>query len=88
MKDFKIKTVEDVKDFFRYLVNELSLSFHPDDDFKDYVRFGSGGERMFDDEWADRYNVSMGKCFMVCKRKGKDIYGVGMKVLSKRLKLG
>lgn len=87
MKDFKIKTVEDVMVFFRYLVNELNLSFHPDDDFKDYVRFGSG-ERFFDDEWADRYNVSMGKCFMVCRDSGEDIYQIGLGVISERLNIG
>ena len=32
-----IKSMEDVKTFFHHLVDELSLNFHPDDDFADYI---------------------------------------------------
>lgn len=34
-----IKTIDDVKRFFHHLTSERKLSFHPDDDFSDYVFF-------------------------------------------------
>ncbi|MFZ1704357.1 MAG: hypothetical protein WAT79_08415 [Saprospiraceae bacterium] len=87
MKEFKIKKVSHVKKFFRYLVKEYELCFHPDDDFRDYVYTG-GRLRVFSDQEVDYCNGLMDKCYKVCERNGKDIYKVGMKVLSKRLKLG
>lgn len=35
----KITSIEDVKLFALYLVNELHLKFHPDDDFVCYVNY-------------------------------------------------
>ena len=51
-RESHIGTVEDVKDFFRHLVYDLDLNFHPDDDFKSYVD-NKTGERIIDDEQAD-----------------------------------
>ncbi len=33
----EINTIEDVKLFAFQLVNEENMSFHPDDDFADYI---------------------------------------------------
>lgn len=38
-KDSHIKSVEDVKAFFHYLVDERKVNFHPDDDFADYINY-------------------------------------------------
>jgi hypothetical protein len=34
----KVRTEQDVRDFFKYLILVDRSSFHPDDSFKDYIR--------------------------------------------------
>ena len=36
-QDSHITTKEEVKDFFKHIVDDLGINFHPDEDFKDYV---------------------------------------------------
>lgn len=78
-----ITIVEEVKDFFRHLVFDLDLNFHPDDDFKDYINYETK-ERSMDDEQAELYNRLMEECFEVC---GDDdtVYELGCEMLEKRL---
>lgn len=76
-----IKTVEDVKLFFRHLVNERQLNFHPDDDFTNYIDRKSQSLLFTKDE-AKKYNKLMELCFGICKRENADIYEIGFKELS------
>ena len=67
----KIITIEDVKDFAKQLTAE-GVSFHPDDDFKDYINF-STNEPIEDAEFR---NNLMNDCFEVCEKAGADIYEI------------
>lgn len=72
----KILTIEDVKQFAKELTAE-GLSFHPDDDFNDYINFTSG-EPSYTREEAEIRNKLMNECFDVCENEGIDIYEVMM----------
>lgn len=75
-----VKSVDEVKAFFSYLIKNESLSFHPDDDFKDYVSMESG-KVTFSSETADHYNNLMNEAFEVCEIAGDDIYALAMSEL-------
>ena len=70
----KIETSEDVKAFAKQLIAE-GVSFHPDDDFNDYVNFKEN-KPTYTKEEADFRNGLMNKCFEVCEKEGVDIYDV------------
>jgi len=83
----KINTIEDVKLFAFQLVNNENLSFHPDDDFKDYIDTVTGLP-VFSKEEAERLNQLMDCCFDICERNGADIYDLMGKPLFSKLKIG
>ena len=72
LKDFKIKSKKDVREFFSYLINELKIDIHPDDDFKEYVNIKTG-VAMFTSDEALKLNCLMDKCFVVA---GDDVYKI------------
>ena len=72
----KILVIEDVKQFAKQLTAE-GLSFHPDDDFSDYVNL-STNEPSYSKEDADLRNERMNECFDVCEKEGVDIYEIMM----------
>lgn len=72
-KNDHITTIEEVKAFASYLINNLGVNLHPDNDFADYVRYATG-ERTFTDEEATIGNRLMEECFDVCEKRGVDIY--------------
>ena len=74
----KIETADDVKAFAKQLIAE-GISFHPDDDFNDYVNFKENTPTYTKEE-ADLRNDLMNKCFEVCEKEGIDIYGVMLEV--------
>jgi len=74
----KIETSEDVKAFAKQLIAE-GVSFHPDDDFNDYVYFKEN-RPCYSKEEADLRNELMNDCFKVCEKEGVDIYGVMLEV--------
>ena len=74
----KIETTEDVKVFAKQLIAE-GVSFHPDDDFNDYVNFKED-KTFYTKEEADLRNDLMNKCFEVCEKEGADIYDVMLEV--------
>ena len=76
-----ITNVEEVKDFFRHIVCDLGINFHPDDDFKDYVSYKTG-ERTMNDEQAGLYNRLMDEAFGVC---GDEVYEIGSDLLFQKL---
>ena len=72
-----VKSVDDVKAFFSYLIKTESISFHPDEDFRNYVSTETG-EATLSDETADRYDNLMNEAFDVCEKAGEDIYALAM----------
>jgi hypothetical protein len=68
-----ISTIGDVKMFSNYLVNELNVNIHPDDDFSDYCEMGSARPCFNETEIATG-NRLMDECFTVCEEQGADIY--------------
>lgn len=74
MKEFTqpISTEQDVKAFFRHLLRDLKINFHPDDDFGTYINMETHEPTMTDKE-AYHYNMLMEKCFDVC---GESVYDV------------
>ena len=83
--DSHITTVEEVKAFFRHIVFDLDINFHPDDDFKDYVNSPTG-ERSMDDEQAELYNRLMEEAFEVCGDEDM-VYEIGCDLLKERLQI-
>ena len=81
--DSHITTVEEVESFFRHIVFDLDINFHPDDDFKVYVNC-STGERSMDDEQTEVYNRLMEEAFEIC---GDKVYEIGCNLLKERLKI-
>jgi len=69
----EINTIEDVKLFAFQLVNEDNLSFHPDDDFADYINTETK-EQCYSEEDIIRLNEMMEKCFVICEKAELDIY--------------
>ena len=74
----KIETVDDVKAFAKQLIAE-EVSFHPDDDFNNYVNFKKNISTYTREE-ADFRNGLMNQCFEVCEKDGFDIYAVMLEV--------
>lgn len=69
-----IKSVYDVERFFKYIVNERKINFHPDDTF--YAEDGYLTENE-----ALLFNHLMEYCFKVCAEKDVDIYEIGLKII-------
>ena len=69
----KIETVDDAKQFFRYLYMR-DVCFHPDDDFNEYVNHRSG-VKSFSAGDCERFNGLMASTFDVC-----DPYDIGLQV--------
>ena len=65
--------MRDVELFAFHLVNEENLSFHPDDDFADYINVVTK-EATYSDEEVKLLNNLMGKCFDICEKNDVDIY--------------
>lgn len=80
----QIKTIEDVKVFFRRLRAE-NLNFHPDDAFADYVDLQTGATTYTATEAAER-EETLAECFKVCESMPRDIYGICIKVFHRKEK--
>ena len=50
-----ITSIDEVQAFFRYLVKERQVLFHPDDDFSVYLN-GSTKEKLFTEEEVLNFN--------------------------------
>jgi hypothetical protein len=76
----EITTITDVKTFAAFLVKEEKLSFHPDDDFNDYVNFETKLP-FYNAKDAEVRNRLMGQCFKVCERNKLEIYDVMLPII-------
>lgn len=74
----KIETVYDINAFAKQLIAE-DVSFHPDDDFNEYVNF-KVNTPTYTREEADFRNDLMNQCFEVCENESFDIYAVMLEV--------
>lgn len=77
----KIKTINDVKAFATHLVQVEKLSFHPDDDFKDYIT--SDMKSFYSEQEAEFRNKLMTDCFEVCNNKNVEIYKLLLPIIQK-----
>jgi len=74
----QIHSVDDVKSFAKQIISE-GVSFHPDDDFNDYVNLADN-KPCYSKQDADLRNIVMSECFVVCDVKGVDIYDVMLEI--------
>ena len=78
----RLRTLDEVKAFFEYLVKDLSVSFHPDESFHETVDYKTG-EPTFSDADADILDNLMNDASSGCVSEGKDIYELSWEVLRK-----
>ena len=71
-----ITSLKDVEAFFHHLVAERKLSFHPDDDFADYICI-DGKTLPFSNDEVSLYNRLMDETFSVCDAESVDIFEIG-----------
>lgn len=83
----EINTIEDVKLLAFQLVNEENLSFHPDNDFSDYINMETK-ELVYSEKEVQFLNQQMEKCFEICEQFEADIYELMGQPLFERMKLG
>ncbi|MEI6754530.1 MAG: hypothetical protein WCK78_15360 [Paludibacter sp.] len=83
----EVNTIEEVKLFAFQLVNEENLSFHPDDDFSDYINLETQ-KSLYSDEKVSELNEMMNKCFIICEQNKVDIYELMGEPLFQRMKVG
>ena len=77
----EIKNTNDVAAFAKQLIKE-GVSFHPDDDFKDYINLKTQKPSYAKAEAAFR-NKLMEQCFDVCFKADADIYAIMLEVTLK-----
>ena len=81
-----IKIPADVKVFFHHNVCEKHVSFHPDDDFADYV-YIADKTPVFNEQEIVLYNRLMDESFDACEKKANaDIYSIGYDEMMAELK--
>lgn len=79
----ELHDLNDVKAFFHDLVFVLHVSFHPDEDFKNYINLQTH-ERSFTDLEAFALNKCMELCFKICERRSNDlIYELALEATEK-----
>lgn len=74
----QIQTTDNVKAFAKQLITE-GVSFHPDDDFNDYVNF-KVNKPCYSKQDADLRNALISKCFDVCEKEGVEICDLMLEV--------
>jgi hypothetical protein len=77
----KIRTKEDIANFFAYLLLVDRLNFHPDTSFLNYVSYDSGTPLFGAREALVREEL-LKDAFIVADKNKLDIYGVGLDVLA------
>ena len=72
-KSSRLRTIADVKEFFRYLAEDLQISFHPDDSFSEITDYQTL-EFLFSPEEANILDDLMDDARTVCAENELDIY--------------
>lgn len=81
-----IRNIDDVKDFASYLINDLDVNLHPDNDFAEYRCYATG-KPTFTDKEVSICNRLMEECFEVCKNDSVDIYDLTLTILKNKILL-
>ena len=68
--DSHLLSVSDISAFFKYIIEERNIMFHPDDQFE-------ADERITSEE-ALLWNRLMDEAFDICDKEGVDIYELCM----------
>ncbi len=87
MRSFTISTINDIKSFFTYLMNDLLIVFHPDDNFSDYVDIETR-EPTFTEIEAEYYENLLTTCFMLCEKEKQDIYEICFEIMTQNKEQG
>lgn len=80
----EIKDIADVKMFFEHLLEDESLNFSPDEDFKNYINVKTRLPSYSSKE-ANLRNRLLKSCFYVCQSENVDIYEFGATILFSKL---
>ena len=80
-----VKSLEDIKYFANWLVNEKDVNFHPDTPFSDYVT--PTGSKLFSQRECTELEKILQACFEICDRYDEDIYEIMGLPLRQRLAL-
>ena len=73
-----VGNLEQVRAFFRALLENERLNFHPENTFSNYVVFGGGPA--YSDEQAVHRDLLMGQSFEVCNKLNLDTCAVACQV--------
>lgn len=79
--DIQILTMQDVAEFTKYLVHDLSVNIHPDTPFDEYINLRTG-DKSFSDNDIVIGNRLMEQCFDVCSKNKIDIYDFMNEILT------
>ena len=84
-KDSHINNVDDVRKFFRYIVDERNVNFNPDDMFEDYML--ADVTPPFTPDECEIYNHLTEECFGICEKEEADIYEIAFELLKNKMVL-
>ena len=79
MKQYTIKSTEDINLFFRDIHEMYPFEWHPDDDFHFFVK-EDGETKAFTDEEAEYLNKVMIESFDYCDNNDVDVYEIAEQV--------
>lgn len=79
----EIKNINDVKVFAKHLAEVEKLSFHPDDDFNNYIT--SEKQHFYSKSEAELRNKLMNDCFKVCNENNLEIYEIMLPIIQHSL---
>lgn len=73
MKLEAIKSIQDVKEFVRTLMEDENLNFHPDTPFQDYVSLETG-RPYYNSQQVQLRNDLLKQCFALGNKTGVDTH--------------
>lgn len=79
-----IQTIEDVRNFFTFVVEKIGDEWHPDDDYSFY-KDNKSKEPLFTIDEITLYNRLQAECFDVCQNADVDIYDLGWEIIEKNI---
>jgi len=80
----QIQTLNDVVAFAKHLVEVEKLSFHPDDDFRDYIKL-KDNQPFYSETEAVLRNKLMNDCFEVCNKNNVEIYELMLPIIQEQV---
>lgn len=86
INDFNICTIADVREFFRFITDDMGLVWHPDDSFtEEWIYDEDGDSQISSWEEATKLDSLMLDCFRVCEKYNEDIYKISFEEIDKYL---